>query len=710
MVIERAKGRYPSPTLGSEASYGDLSPPEGAISTINELIFCLQAYLTTYDRDLHLGHGVLSRKGINELIDQLSLPETSQRLKKLRKSLEFPDPLFRILGGKLIKLGFPEGVPTKKAAENLFLILEREKLRPGLHQEEVSLKKILSPDLLENAMGLTMFGDTGSIIEQLGDPLCLSGKGLIVTPVRNQDDPEDRGFALPETLLTVLEGLKEPESTEVLENWLYETLSGPNADDCIIFLKALAQFSLLLDQDSYIQLYASETGEIPLLPFQSFHRAVKKAQTYLSGIIGAESLLPALQKIEDLVLFRFHQIIEGPFRNLVSAEAKIALTPQPEDLALMFVDWFIECEGEHELDIQQAARFGIEIIDQLKLTDPIIFCQEVSGLDPELGEAVTKEAKLVGMIPDEENIPLKQTLEELKKVPFIDAAEIDFAEIINPETETLEVYLIPGTFGPFTLGHKGLVEKTVDYTNYLDALDPSESHIQRIILIVPVTNVENLRGYKKDPARIGPVYARVGSMLIHLAGIDRKKVFITTSLQPDPRNARRITTSITDTIHAFRKKIGDDLLGARSVMGVNIVDIVCFGMDEFMWENTENGLLLADQQPKKTRRKSLAVGRFGYLIPAIRNGRQITNLTQANLILTPGTLRSGSTEIIENVRSNNLSIILPAARQFINRCWNPEAIREREEQAREKRRPEEEIPSVTKICEKLTEELRVMLS
>lgn len=689
----------------------DAGEPEAkpTIETVDQLINGLEAYQQT-SKSLQLKHITIDPLAIADLRQRFAAPgaRIEERIKKYRRSRpEIADPFRHVVAGQLIKLGVPRGSKVRDDARELLMRLYPYAVGEAPPEITEDVKKdILTEEFLTSTMERAAYGDEGSVSDQLDDPFRLVTLGLVIDP----KDQEDFGFILPQSLLGVLKGLKHQESGKVLEEWIYQKLAEEPVH-CIGFLRTLAQFTAFLDGEAYVRLYALGEGErkIPLLPFQSFHRAVRSAERYLSSLEGTDNFVRALKQIEELITLNFYQIIKGPLKNEVSALASEALAPSPNELAFTFTDWAMERAGNGHPSLQETARSGVIMVEQSGIGDVEAFCRTVADFDEKLGRAVTKEAIKLGLIIDTERALLPEiiieTLEALTTV-WQDAKEIDFTKIIKPETEILKIYFAPGTYGPFCRGHDDFIRRLLAYIDHQEQLEISDRYIQRIILIAPITNVQGVWGYKKSEAQIGTISERVGSIMLHLADVDRKKVFITTALQPTPEKARHITRSIRDTANAFIAKVKRDFDRAGKVTGFQTMVVGCFGADEFQWAKRKDGLTLDDQQPKKVRRNCLGIGRYGFLIPTILSGDRFAKLTAAEaLVLTPGTPMTSSTEAIKNLQAGDLSRFHASAVPYIREHWNRTAIRRRK-----KIRPQEtEIPSVSEIYQEVIKEFEELI-
>jgi hypothetical protein len=310
---------------------------------------------------------------------------------------------------------------------------------------------------------------------------------------------------------------------------------------------------------------------------------------------------------------------------------------------------------------------------------------------------------------------MNEALQALR-IPWQDAAQIDFSEIICPETEVLEVYYAPGTYGPSCRGHYDFIKRIQEYINFMNAQDPPESHIQRIIFIAPITNVIGVPEYDKNPAQIGTVQERIASILIPMSELDRerKQIFISTKLQPEPVKAEKIDRSIAHTINAFIAKVQKDMKKAGRVTSFSVVPVVCVGIDEFQGADTEDGWRLNPQQPKKLKRPCLGIGRYPLLRQTIEAGHDFAKTTGArNIILTPGTPMTSSHEAVEGLWAGVLSRFPLSVIPYALRHYSLEAIAARRDRLRQetpKEQPKPKIPSVSTIYHRILSQYEKMVS
>lgn len=693
------------------------------VQTLNELIPLLRLWARD-ERAVVLGERTLAPGALSTLADALTLPTVEGRMAKAEQ--RGLDPLGYVVAGQLVQLG----IPKPHARDDAFLLLEKLAVKdhktPDRSPQEnvVPAGEILTRDTLNSAMELaSVYGAVeGSVADQLSDQFRLAYEGLIVTPQRGAEDPEELGFALPYSLLTILEALKYPESGDILKEWILEKTSSYTANDCIAFLKTLAQFSAFLDSRAYVQLYATgKNREIPLLPFQSLYRAVSEAKKVLKRSNVTDKIVRHLEQVETSIITRFNQIIRGPLKDATSVSAVEALAPSVDDLVFSFAEWS-SGNASKRLSARGKALYGVKFLEQLGVVPEIErFCSLLSEeMDEEqLAAAVRAEAIRMNLLHDRQGETLKaltrDTLASLidhrnrDSVKWRDASRIDFAQIVRPETEILEIYMITGTFGPFSQGHRDLLDRVRSYVRYRNEQDNGADHTQRLILLVPITHTETLRGYYKDPAQTGTIYERVGSMLLHMADVPTGEVFITTRLQPPPNQAGNVYRGIHATANNLTAKIENDFKHRNMAAGIRPKVIVTVGVDEFGWKNTEEGHEITPSQPKKISAECLAVGRYGYLVDCIRGARGITEYTGATLVLTQGTPRTSSTDSVKRLHLGDTSSFCAPAVPFISAHWSTEAISKRRALFGERHSNSQQdtrVPSVNEISVKLIEEYR----
>ncbi len=684
----------------------DISPPPelGIESVASSLSQFLEAPTI---HGIRLGHMTMGRTGLEELRDFLNSPQAGMKFEGLIR--RYPEPLsatLHLLTADLWNRGARTKVEAREDAIHLVKYLAgKDWENPAAQVLEEVPKGLLTQELLEQAMDRTISPEPGSIADQLDDLLCtVGGRGLIVTPARRVTDRSDRGFELPSELLSILDSLRHAESRPILEEWILTKFSSPSKQhwlDCIGLLRAVADIAVLVDDKTFVELYAEKQDDLPLLPFQTLHSAVTGALETLRETEGAEKLIGPLGEVKQLVEFRFSQVAHGSLKDAVSTEKTQRLTPRVDDIALAVIEWCQRCQNSHQLNIKSAAARSIKLLEQLGVTTAtefVEFIKEFEGPDSQLAAAVTREAMTSGLLPGTEVEAFREALNLLESNPFFDLADYDWSTIIPPDTKFLEVYYAPGTYDLATKGHLHFLDLLQGYIEYKREFDDSPN-THRLVVVGPITDPTNVPQYSKNPASL---YERASSLMICLAG--RPDIYITTALQPLPEKATEIAHAIAGLKNNLVDEINRDFGKAGRYKGVDTRIIVCMGSDEFAWKTSRDGRkVLAPQQPPKVQEACLVVGRSGDMLNCLREADRITKLTNANLVLTPGTLNTHSREVVRQIHAGNFSGIRPPLIPFAVEHWSPGAIRKRE--SRQPARPEK-VPSITEIYNELIRELR----
>lgn len=668
---------------------------------------------------------VLDTQSLTELYTRLSHANTISRYEDIRDNRpEIPEGnkvTFWLASMLVSHFKVRRGRNAANVAITLLDTLAKEPTQLVGTTETVEIKGILTAEMLDNAVGLvSILGSPGSIEDQLNDHV-LVDPGLVITPVRSTSDNEESGFALPTALLEILKSLKHPESAEVLESWLYDSLVDETANS-INFLRNLVQFTVFLDSDSFFQLYASEgENEIPLLPFRSIHKAVNDAISYLNDMEGFSGAVDTLKEIEQLINTRFSQLAIGPLKDSVEASSVTSLAPHIDEVALMYTEWFID-RIDRNIPHEEAVRHAVSLVSQYGAQNTKEFVNIVGALLEDISSR-TDIDKLLTAIKMEfarhqvqtatngelQGIIMRNTLNKLITEPWIDVVDMDFNNIIHHNTQAVQIFLVPGTFGPFTAGHADLIHRLKGYTRYLDKYEETDEVTQRLIMLVPLTKTKGVKGYNKDWASAGSINVRTSSIMLQLAAEERDKVLITTALQPDPIRIGNIGASINATMHNVTAKIVSDLnnIGRTVPFSIDVVGV--YGSDEFNWKGTKDGSVLDTTQPKKVRRQCVIIARYGThggLIDILNNPIGITDYTRASVVLTPGTPKNSSTAAIEAIRAGDYTSFLTQAVPYVKAHWSQSAIEVR----RNQNKSEDKIPSVTEMCKSLIKEYRRLVT
>ncbi len=666
---------------------------------------------------------VVDEEGLLTLAKKLNDPVVDTRLERnLKERPYIKDQVRHLVAASLhTALGVPKKNAGTAAGKLLTTLFEESSQSKPVIEKEIT-HNLLNSNLLDQGMTLaSLVSEEGSVVDQLKDPFILARNGLIVT---TSDGSTDRGFELPQTLLAILRDLKYPESAEVLENWLYQKLSGDEAEQCIGFLQTLTEFTVFLDSETYFQLYASG-DEVSLLPFHSLHKGVARARNYLKDKGGYENAVAQLENTQDLIISRFHQILVGPLKEELSARNPKVLEPLMDDLVFRFKEWAEPRIELGMLDTREAASYIVYFLQQTGIENIREFAALLSSLNGDedlngghdvLSEEIIREAVRVNALRDSEGSYLREamvdTYDRLRAEPFVDLADQNLGDLIEKDTETIEVFYAPGTYGFWTYtGHGDFRTKIMAYMDHLDVLDAMDSQrtkTQRILVVAPIPKT-NAPDYKKKFANVGRLDERVGAIILQNADVDRKRMFLTTKLQPEPAQAGDILRSINHFRSAFSRQLVDDMKtrGRLATQGVQIT--LCSGLDELNWEKRDEEYILSKVQNRKFTKggNNLLVGRYGYLMQGFQNAQEILQLTPADFVFTPGSPHTSSTEAINQLHlRGNTPMVLATALPYVSKHWSPEMVNKRASGAIQE---PIRVPSVTTISKRVTNEYHELL-
>lgn len=748
MTIEKKPQFQPDLSPDKDSRSGGLSSGEKKIvplTSVPSIVRALRTYLEDDGHDMYLKGGItLAPERLEALAIKLEQPGIPDKIRKLKHdfSQEPPDNIIpRLVAGRLkttvpaLKKGKSPLGAAKDLLNRLARISQEGETETVIEREE---KNILTHDQLTATMDLVehgLFDIDGSVAQQLQNPLTLPSTGLIVTLKREESQIEERGFALPHALLKTLEGLKHTESAEVLKDWTLQTIVS-RRDECISFLETLVQFSGLLDNEAYLQIYAAGEGHVQLLPFQSLYDGIVGGLTYLKGLrqkmpVGSadpqlEEAIRDLENVEHLMVYRFRQVLSGEMRSQLAANPNQILRPSTEDLALTTHGWVYEERKRQDLSDEQAAPYILKHIQQSGSNDVLDYCNQMTNYleEPELAEAVLEEAVKQGLVEGDKKLVAQiqaSTLQTLKDKPWIDVEDINFAKVIKPNIDLLRVAILTGTWAPGHNGHMDLIKRVGAYYEYLDKLEKVEQEnleegleeveklsTQTLILIVPITQVhainnsQNKEGvqYDKRYQEVGSEYERTATLMLLLANEDRGKIYLTTRLQPDPNRAISIERSIQETIAQLDNKISNDLWDDKRLVSFSAEYTLWGGSDEVKWD----GDRLDKQQPRKLRMKKNpcgVVGRHGHLINLVKNSDELKQRTTGvSAVLTPDTANISSSKLRKRIRKGDPSGIPVRMRHFVMDHWSQKAYEDRGAG----RGIEDKVPSVTEIYHRLVKE------
>lgn len=663
-----------------------------------------------------LGHMQLT--ALLARIEKATPQSVNPRVEKLQRIIH-GNPWARWLGARIKEvreLGISGRTDCYRSAETMLRRLPTAaKTPPEFIPKPAPKEEILTEMALDNAREFIELSERpNSVASQLMDPIGLVARGLLISP-KPTDSKEalNYDFTVPAALLEILKALKHPESEGVFKNWIlaYFLKGESDAKSVMRFLQALVNFASFLDSPTHLELWAppatsvQRESEVLYQPFHSLLSSVEYARHQLFRGQGKRNSLIVweLEKLEALIRLRYAEVYRGLHWTSLHTISQTALIPTPEAFSQLATSIIKTHLDSHKKHVETATSL-VKLAESVGVSDmgPLISDLEKQ---PELQRAFIAEARRAGLIYSPE-APL-EALRVLEENPWEDAADIDFSKIIKKGITNLEVYVFTGTFGPFTKGHKDLIERLLAHIDSLSPnVDEGERISQRIVLIIPVTDVSSIPKYKKRPAEIGPLEARVGSILLQFATyVDPKKVFITTRLQPDPAVARSLEGRVWDISHRLLGKISSDLGKVGRAADFRREIRFAMGPDELEWVGEHRRIAPRTRQRQKvTEPGGIMVVRRGWLLAVLRDYPAISRETGIEtVVLTPGTPHSGSSMVIKELAgTGNTQAVTAAAKKFVRAHWGPEAIRSRQDNMP----PSPYIPSVGEICKQLTEDLR----
>lgn len=636
-----------------------------------------------------------------------------QRLPKIQRIAPQRVATVRWVAARFKELDLVKGIPSRRLYPAAYTFMDQlvlAEITPLEYLKPTPKEKILREDALLNALAhidLSIYPD--SVASQLRNLPRMTVFGVVVAP----NHPVEKGFefnydfaVLRLALFDILEPLKHPESEEVFKNWLLIQFSRTEADAqaTIALLKVLADVAAWMDPPTQRGLWQPPVSipgrepEILLQPFYSLTNGVDYVRQQIRRTSPHHVIVQALDRIKDLIRLRC-QVYTNVYRTSLVTAGLGALTPAPENFAQLAT--LVTQNGS--ADPKSTAKTWVGLAESTGLTsiEPLITRLKTQ---PELQLALIAEAKRAGFIDSVE--PMREAIEALRTRPWVDAAQKQFDQIIRKDITHLEIYAYPGSFAPFTKGHKAVVVAT---NAYMDSLPEEEGEklTQRKLLLIPTTDTSNIPAYTKDVATLGPQAARLGSMLLHLHDFDPDRVLITTDSQPDPPAVRSAQGRAIATINKLSAKIYADLERAGRTPEFEIVIRLVMGADELAWEGERPNLRLAPRanQPNKVRRPGgVLVVRHDYVLPVLQNHQALLQETGIETTIIPNTPPYSSSgvrqEIAETGRTRSVDA---AAEPLVIRYWNPEAIDRRQREG-----VIYQDCSIGEVCQRLVNNLGVL--
>lgn len=614
-----------------------------------------------------------------------------RRLNRLQKSLPRGiDPFERVISGDLKsqpKFHHHTQVELDTATRVFLHVAPRLIDTPkALFPEPAPEGAVLTESMLDTAFYYTLLSGEGSVASQIEDPIEFARGGAVINlGGEDYDSQITHGYKIPVQLLEILKTLKYAESEKVFSDWVLRQCSKTQEDFEVTmrFLRIFINFTSTFDSLTHMQLWKprielpNREREFLLKSFETLLKTVTYSEVNLRRAGAGQEVLKEFGLLETLIKFRFGEVFNPAHKTSHYTVAERALTPTPED----FAEFAFSILRATKRDDQKRVAEGLVKLAEsigIRNTEPLL--RKLETL-PALRQAFIAEAHLTGLIKHPSAV--KTVLENLLATPWYDLAERNLSKEWQIDNMHLEVFVFTGTFGPFTKGHKEVVQKLCDQLDTLSKTDEEGREFQRIILITPMLDSAGIPDYPKISSRVGTLDERVSSMLLHLSSgqIDRNKVFVTTAFQPDPMIPKSVEERVRDTVRTLGAKAVIDLKNAKRSGDIEVSYRYVLGADGLKWEKPDE-LKLADKdnQPPRVRRQGGSVFvRRGWLLRVLENLERMREVTGIErVVLTPVTPFSSSTSAIKEIlTTGSCDFFEPGAQSYVYKHWNQKAIERR---------------------------------
>lgn len=494
--------------------------------------------------------------------------------------------------------------------------------------------------------------------------------GIVVEAEKNTSDT--RHLPLLPELLRFTQQLKQTENSTIFLKWISEQLNAGNIDHVLQLTTALTSFSLLLNSD----YFGSETAreEIP-----------QEVSTLSMSLLNVEQVTGNSTKLERALLNARFAVIRPDLTNLSDLYGELTQIGIDEEEVYQILKNYFK-----NADHPQAAQF----LSTIKLPENIR-CR------------LEKRLTRIGILPVDAHEKTKITekvIEKLSEKPWIDAAEIDYSDIVRGDTHTIILRFMTGTFGFGTLGHRQAIERILAYLEFDDSLHKGQ---QSFLLVLPnlVPGIAS-SGVEKDSVRSGFHYERTASLLLQLGGLDRKRLLVSTALQPHPQETKRGRYRVQTALNRLHAKITFDVDSKKSRLPTfEVRKMRSYGIDELSWIEQAGKREPSLVHAEKFFPGSLFLSRHGWQIDTIQHAEEISRALQSQVFIAPGSGRIGSTEAISVLHmTGDLHSADIISHPFIEKHWSEEAINQR--RLIDYNPLEEEIISVTDICQRMISEYK----
>lgn len=651
-------------------------------------------------------------KDLKSRLDVVDESSASDRIHKMEESLpEGINPLARFMATRLANIK-----PCRRARMYAVAIAFMEKLpvasrtRPEDKPEPAPPEAILNKNLLDETLTYVNASESDSVAAQLSDPLIIAAHGVSFrTDMKNGDHEINYGFTIPTQLLKILEAIRHEESNNIFKDWLVgHCTTEAGVYEALAFLKVLINFTSFLDSGTHLELFGSKSPgrekEVVNNPFIAIRDAIVSLGRALHQRYGNHPVRGEFRELIDIFELRYGEVYNSPRRASLFTAHEQALATPPKDFATL------------------AFHISRDRKDFTLVADALLKFAEASGVsdigplltqfsqNPQLYNELVREGKRVGYLDDHE--VLHDAYNSLVSSPWEDAADIDFSTIIRDGVTRVRFHLLTGTYGPMTRGHVGAIESLMyDIDSRPKKNDDS---VQDLILVIPAPDVGSIQDYGKSVSRVGTLEQRVWTMFTHLASTryDRTKIFITTSLQPDPSTHKSSESRAQETCNRLVSQIIDNMRKAKRAAGFMPEFVYLFGTDEIKLGGNPKTLAPRSEQKWKINTPgSTAIIRSGQIADIMKCASEIKHNTGiSSLIFTPHTLLISSSVAQAEIGSNRIPrSVAPAAQTYVSDFYSAEAKRTREEKPSETLAPKSVTEMYLNLIDDMERRLKIVI-
>lgn len=518
------------------------------------------------------------------------------------------------------------------------------------------------------------------------DPVQLANNGVIAYARREGEHEEQESFAMPKILVSLLEGLKEQPNQKDMYSWVYQNIRNGNKDFTLDIINGLVRFvSHSLDTSLLRQIYQTDHGTITLTALKALSMITTTDWWYFDHIrdVGSqarlsESATTLHQRFPNLLTWRLDEISEESFDS--NAQPSLDFTV---DNAVNYAK--TNSSGSDKRTIANSILKYYESSGLINIRGAILRFKDRFGQSQEEQELSTMVQNLAidsRLLEDPEGGAIKQQLKinrlkALESLPRTDLVEANFKVLkdrreaqTSQQVHTFRIFFIGGTIAHHTLGHTDFIDRV---SQFMKSEDTQDDGVLRIVALAPYSNLAGLSDYTKDVDTAGLTQQRFGASMSELAYHQDDNIWFTIKSQPpDP-------SQVINTVGRLEYMKGEIKQAIEKSLGnsdVNVEMVVCSGTDKLWWISGDSKI--ADcRQPRKLQERSLIVGRYGdkgNMLDCIKSAEILTNTTNSDYILIPGTRYTSSSQSIQNIAQGFPPFCSVGTEEFAIENWNPESI------------------------------------